>query len=161
MKPNLVFGHHKESFMSTIKKILLPVDFLKSNEEIAEYALFWAKAYGAEITVFHVLPPLSRYYHLGATSGFAVEVEGESQRLMDEFIAEMFTDPSVKVNSEIAQGDAAKAIVAYAEENEIDLIIMTTYQRTDLGAFFIGSVTNKVVKSAIPLVLTLRPAEKT
>ena len=147
--------------MSTIKKILLPVDFLKSNEEIAEHALYWAKAYGAEITVFHVLLPLSRYYHLGATSEFAIEVEGESQRLMDEFIEDMLNDPAVKVNSKIVQGDAANAIVAYAEENEIDLIIMTTYQRTDLGAFFIGSVANKVVKSVTPLVLTLRPIEKT
>lgn len=145
--------------MNAIKKILLPVDFLKSNEEIAEYAMFWAKTNGAEITVLHVLPPLSRYYHLGATSGFAVEVEDESQRLMDEFIETVFTDPAVKVNSTIVQGDAASCIVDYATENDIDLIIMTTYQRTDLGAFFIGSVTNKIVKSAIPLVLTMRPHE--
>lgn len=145
--------------MNTIKKILLPVDFLKSNEEIAKHAMAWAKAYNAEITVLHALPPLSRYYHLGATSGFAVEIEDESQRLMDDFIEEVFTDPSVQVKSKIVQGDAAGCIINYAEENQIDLIIMATYQRTDLGHFFIGSVANKVVKSAVPLVLTLRPEE--
>lgn len=143
--------------MNSIKKILLPVDFLKSNEEIADYAIFWAKGCGAEITVLHVLPPLSRYYHLGATSGFSLEIEDESQRLMEDFVEATFTDPSIKVESKIVQGDAASSILAYAKDNNIDLIIMATYQRTDLGRFVIGSVTNKVVKSAIPLVLTLRP----
>lgn len=145
--------------MNSIKKILLPIDFLKSNEEIVNYAIFWAETCNAEITVLHVLTPLSRYYHLGATNIFSREVEGESQRLMDEFMDTMFIGRPVKVKSAIIQGDAAGEILTYAQNNEIDLIIMTTYQRTDLGRFVMGSVANKIVKSATPLVLTLRPKE--
>jgi nucleotide-binding universal stress UspA family protein len=54
------------------------------------------------------------------------------------------------------QGSTAEAIITYAEENDIDCIVMGTHGRTGLDRFVIGSIAERVVrKSSVP-VMTVR-----
>ena len=54
----------------------------------------------------------------------------------------------------------AFAIIDYAREHGIDLVIMGTHGRGTLGHFLMGSVAERVVRLAPCPVLTIRQAER-
>ena len=56
----------------------------------------------------------------------------------------------------VAEGSVNKQIKAYAEENNVDLIILPARGMNDLEHFFLGSNTEKVVNIAPCPVLTVR-----
>jgi nucleotide-binding universal stress UspA family protein len=55
-------------------------------------------------------------------------------------------------------GWAADAIMGYADQNGVDLIIMSTHGRAGIGRWFMGSVADRVVRHATVPVLTASPA---
>lgn len=147
--------------MTTIKKILCAVDLSEHSKMVAEYAIAMAKAFDAEITVLYTAPSLSQYvgFHVPPSSieNFVGEIVSGAEQSMEEFIAEAFTDPAVKVEGKILSGYAAQEIIGYANTNEMDVIIMGTHGRTGIDRMLFGSVAEKVVKTATVPVMTIRP----
>lgn len=62
------------------------------------------------------------------------------------------------VTSEVQFGDAAERIIEYVQNNEIDLVAMTTHGRTGLGRLLLGSVATEVLHQLHVPVLLLRAA---
>jgi len=62
----------------------------------------------------------------------------------------------VSVVSEIISGSPHKQLIDYAERHGIDLIVMGTHGRTGLDRYLLGSVTERVVRTADMPVLTVR-----
>jgi len=149
--------------MPSIKKILCAVDLSEHSHMVAEYAITLAKALNAEITVLYTAPSLSQYvgFHVPPSSieNFVGEIVTGAEQSMDEFIAEAFTDPAVKVKGVILSGYAAQEIIGYATTNNMDIIIMGTHGRTGIDRILFGSVAEKVVKTASMPVMTVRPKE--
>lgn len=147
--------------MTTIKKILCAVDLSEHSKMVAEYAIAVAKAFDAEITVLYTAPSLSQYvgFHVPPSSieNFVGEIVSGAEQSMEEFIAEAFTDPAVKVEGKILSGYAAQEIIGYANTNGMDVIIMGTHGRTGIDRMLFGSVAEKVVKTATVPVMTIRP----
>ncbi|MDL2209411.1 universal stress protein [Desulfovibrio sp. OttesenSCG-928-O18] len=147
--------------MPSIKKILCAVDLSEHSKMVAEYAITLAKAFDAEITVLYTAPSLSQYvgFHVPPSSieNFVGEIVTGAEQSMDEFIAEAFTDSSVKANGVILSGYAAQEIIGYANKNEMDVIVMGTHGRTGIDRILFGSVAEKVVKTATMPVMTVRP----
>lgn len=147
--------------MPSIKKILCAVDLSEHSKMVAEYAIAMAKAFDAEITVLYTAPSLSQYvgFHVPPSSieNFVGEIVTGAEQSMDEFIAETFTDPSVKANGVILSGYAAQEIIGYANKNEMDIIVMGTHGRTGIDRILFGSVAEKIVKTATMPVMTVRP----
>ena len=55
---------------------------------------------------------------------------------------------------EVLVGEPAEEIVKFAEENQVNLIIMGTHGRTGLASIFLGSVTVDVIKkTCIPVTV--------
>lgn len=149
--------------MPNIKKILCAVDLSEHSHMVADYAITLAKALGAEITVLYTAPSLSQYvgFHVPPSSieSFVGEIVTGAEKSMDEFIAETFTDPEVKVKGVILSGYAAQEIIGYATAHNIDIIVMGTHGRTGIDRILFGSVAEKVVKAASMPVVTVRPKE--
>lgn len=61
-----------------------------------------------------------------------------------------------RVVSEVVHGRPHSGILSYAENNDIDLIVMETHGRTGLDRYLLGSVTEKVVRLADVPVVTVR-----
>uniref|UniRef100_UPI00387E9FE4 universal stress protein n=1 Tax=Haloarcula regularis TaxID=3033392 RepID=UPI00387E9FE4 len=53
-----------------------------------------------------------------------------------------------------------QAIQAYVEDNDVDLVVMGTHGRTGLERYLLGSVTEKLVRTAPVPVLTVRAPEE-
>ncbi|ADD07372.1 UspA domain protein (plasmid) [Natrialba magadii ATCC 43099] len=75
----------------------------------------------------------------------ALEQSGEDAI---EAVREQATDAGVSITGTITTGSPADVILTAATERDADLIVMGTHGRTGIGQWFLGSVTENVVRQA-------------
>jgi len=68
-------------------------------------------------------------------------------------------DQGIQVKVEILFGRPAEEIIAYAEQKDLGIIIMSTHGENGLGPWAMGSTAEKVLRGANTPVLLVRPAE--
>jgi len=139
-----------------IKKILVPVDFSEPSEQALEYALDFAKPFKAEITLLFVIKPL---YYAGDL-GLLLE---EQQRTGREELARLerrVRQRGLKCRTLVLRGAPFREIVDAARKQKVDLIVMGTHGRTGLSHLVMGSVADRVVRTAATPVLTVQPQKR-
>ena len=145
--------------MPAIKNILCAADFSESSAIVAEYAATVAQATGASITCVYVAPSLAEYVGFNvpqaALDSFVGDVVSSAGQTMDAFVAEHFAGLPAK--GLVLAGYPAEEILAAAEEQQADLIVMGTHGRRGIDRIVFGSVAEKVVKSSPLPVLTIHP----
>jgi len=149
--------------MIALKHVLVATDFSEPAEVAVNYGRDLARAYDATLHVIHVIENMLAFY--GPEIGFAMvdierNIESAVQRDLDAAISKHAGDP-LKVITTVKQGSSvANAITEYAEANAIDLIIVGTHGRGAVSRFLMGSVAERVVRSAPCPVLTVRTQER-
>ncbi len=145
--------------MRDIKKILCAVDLSDHSKTLAEYTITIAKLASAEVVVVYTAPSLSQYvgFHVppNTIENFVGEIVAGAEKSMDTFVSENF--PGINARGNVLIGYAAEEIVAKAEEEDVDLIIMGTHGRKGLDRLLFGSVAESVIKNAKQPVMTIRP----
>jgi len=63
---------------------------------------------------------------------------------------------NIDVESVILEGNPANEIINFAENNDIDLIVTGTHEKTELQRFFVGSVAENVIRHSRKAVLIIR-----
>ena len=63
---------------------------------------------------------------------------------------------NIDVESVILEGNPAKSIISFAENNDIDLIVMGTHEKTELQRFLVGSVAENVIRHSRKIVLIIK-----
>lgn len=145
--------------MKDIKNILCAVDFSEMSPKVAKYAQHLAKSLQASVKVLYVAPSLSQYvgFHVPPASieNFVGEIVTGAEKSMETFVQENFE--GVPAEGDVVSGYAAEEILDYAQEKDMDMIVMGTHGRKGIDRVLFGSVAEKVVKSAKMPVLTIRP----
>jgi len=145
--------------MKDIKNILCAVDFSEMSPKVAEYAQHLAKSLQASVKVLYVAPSLSQYvgFHVPPASieNFVGEIVTGAEKSMETFVQENFE--AIPAEGDVVSGYAAEEILDYAQEKDMDMIVMGTHGRKGIDRVLFGSVAEKVVKSAKMPVLTIRP----
>lgn len=143
-------------------KILVPVDYSEHSRVVLRYALDLAGKLGAEITAAHVwetkpnVPPnLKVKTPDGRTTTAGELIREEALGAMEQFLRSMNLPPSVEVSHCILSGAAADAIVKKAEQGGYEMVIMGTQSRKGIGRFVLGSVAERVIKTASMPVLAV------
>lgn len=151
--------------MSTVKRILVPVDFLPKAQEVLEYAGLLSKPMAAEITLLHVYEPPR------AMSGIVPGADGHRDLHGERAQASALVAPMLEVLKKLGctqakalveEGFAIETILRVAQEGKFDLIIMATQGRTGFDRVIMGSVAEGVWSDAPCVVLTVhapRPSE--
>ena len=148
----------------TVTRILVPTDFSEPSDAALEYATTLAADLGASLHLLHVFE--DPYLTGGA---FAAEMYAPvppdlRERLFEEAKAhlrervEAHGDGHVPPTAEVYTGPTAKAIADYAASEHIDLIVIGTHGRGGMAHLLLGSVAERVVRTAPCPVLTVRPA---
>ncbi len=140
-----------------IKKILLPVDGSENSQRAVKTCMEMAKPLGAKVTALFVVDSTA-YVSLPETFMWE-NVQGLLEREGKEAlegVKKAFKDSGVKLKTELKEGGPAKEIVETAEEEKTDLIIMGTAGRKGLDRFFLGSVSEKVLRSASCSVMVVK-----
>lgn len=134
-----------------IKQILCPIDFSEFNESANEHASALAKANGARIVYLHVAQPEIPY-----ASYAYINVEDEEKEAMRMLHELKPTVEGVEASYAVEFGVPAEQIVQYANENDIDMIVVGTHGRTGLRRVLMGSVAEAVVRKAECPVLAFK-----
>jgi nucleotide-binding universal stress UspA family protein len=142
-----------------IGRLLVPVDFSDYSREALRHAREWATLYDAHVDVLHVVEEdLHPAFYVGGVSSIydvAPDLDEKVRAKLKTFVQETL-DTTEDVEAHVRVGSAPSAIVDYVEENEVDLVSLSTHGRTGMKRFFLGSVAEKVVRHVSCPVLTLK-----
>jgi nucleotide-binding universal stress UspA family protein len=145
----------------TFHKILLPTDFSETAETALHYARELARHFGAELHLVHVGedPTLLTGWPV-LPAGPPPDVADEVATVLRERLTNLLTPEEraeLKAEVHVIIGESTGlAISRYAAEGEFELIVMGTHGRGALLHTLMGSVAEKVVRSAPCPVLTIR-----
>jgi nucleotide-binding universal stress UspA family protein len=160
----------------TYQRILVPLDGSERAAAAIPHAEALAKLANARLILLQVIPSAAMLISdtaisspgmgLPATDPFlspghyeSVEKTlAEEARTTLETAAVPLTANGVQVETVILKGAPADSILAYAVENAIDLIVMSTHGRTGLARLVFGSVAENVLRHAACPVLLVRVA---
>ncbi|OEU44000.1 universal stress protein [Methanosarcina sp. Ant1] len=141
---------------SFFKKILVATDGSESAVNAVSHGINIAKATGAEV---HVLYVISTEYAVttrtvrGWTDEFEESLAKRGAVAID-YVKGLGKEAGIKVEPVFLRGTPAEEILDYAEDNDIDLIMMGTHGLTGVKRFLIGSVAEKVLRhSKIPVMI--------
>ena len=144
-------------------RILVPTDFSAPSNGALAFAKALAIKFGASLHLLHVLddpfvagafaadvyapPPagLRESWLKGAETLLNAQLAPEEQTRFRSTTAVVFGPP-------------ARAIIEYAGTHDVDLIVMGTHGRGGMAHLFVGSVAERVVRTAPCPVLTVREA---
>ncbi|MEF8840971.1 MAG: universal stress protein [Haloarculaceae archaeon] len=128
------------------ENVLLPTDGSEGAELAIEWGITLAEVYDATVhTVYSV--DTSRFGGVEGPAGIHDGLEQTGQEAL-ETVHERSRAADVSVAGSVASGPAARTILSYSEEHDIDLIVMGTHGRSGLRRYLIGSVTETVVRNA-------------
>jgi nucleotide-binding universal stress UspA family protein len=149
--------------MIILKNILVATDFSEPSANALAYGRDLARSYNAMLHVLHVTENILLRY--SPEAGVAVpemqrDLDRAAQRQLDTLTtADDIRDLRVIPALESAT-NAADAIVAYATAHEIDLIVVGTHGRGVVKRLIMGSVAERVVRTAPCPVLAVRAHER-
>jgi universal stress protein A len=145
--------------MKPFEKMLVPVDFAAHSAEAVRTACDIALHYSASITLVHVHEPVD--YAL--PEGYVLYTPEQMIRLNAEFESRLrstLLDVEAmgvsKVSSKLLSGSAPLEIVEFAKSGKFDLIVMGTHGRTGIRHVLMGSVAERVLRTAPCAVLTVK-----
>jgi nucleotide-binding universal stress UspA family protein len=157
--PVLTYRPELESAIERPQKLVAAVDLSDHSLKVVQHAAELARLYHASVDFVHVLPqphyPAS--YELGSGAGLYVDGPEASRRVKDamvDLVREALGDTG-DYHFHVLRGDAAQKLLAFAEENDSDLVVVASHGMTGLAHVLLGSVADKVVRQAECPVLTV------
>jgi nucleotide-binding universal stress UspA family protein len=146
--------------MLELKLILCPVDFSEFSATAYRYALSVAEHYQAKLVVQHIVE-LWRYPSAGFAASaslydeFCQSLCESGKEHLQEFVKNYARD-GTQLELVVHQGMAPDSILSFAQAKKADVIVMGTHGQRGYDRLMLGSVTNRVMRSASCPVLTVR-----
>jgi universal stress protein A len=149
--------------MPLVEIILVPLDFSDCSHHLVQHASGLAQQLGARLRLLHVYEAprglsLKAELHPSAhPEGVRVEswVTEDVERRMPVFDT-IAREANVGATHRLAFGEVAPTILAVAEEEKVDMILMGTHGRSGVIRAWMGSVAEAVLREATVPVMTLR-----
>jgi universal stress protein A len=144
--------------MTTIRKILVPTDFSAHANEAIALASDLSRRYDAPLTLAFVYEPVSYALPDGLVMYAGPQLSELSARF-DERLGDArkkaLEAGAVRVESRLLQGFIGNEITNLATEGGFDLIVMGTHGRRGFQRLLLGSIAERVVRTAPCPVLTV------
>jgi nucleotide-binding universal stress UspA family protein len=148
--------------MVTIDRILHPTDFSDNSKHSLDYACTLSERFEAELHLLYVVPdamvvlapPVSSFLPKGYAEDVKQSAESKLAGILNEKQAQ-----NLKHVCKVVEGSAFLEILRYANDKEIDMIVMGTHGYSGLMHLLMGSVAENVVRKALCPVLTVHPED--
>jgi nucleotide-binding universal stress UspA family protein len=141
-----------------IATILVPTDFSADADAALEHALDFAKLFGARIHLLHayyLAPQAATPWSYSFPAGLIDEVRQDATRRIEQ-LRERVKARGLEVSSEVSGEPPSLAIIAAAERQRADLIVMGTRGLTGVKHVLLGSVAERTLRHAPCPVLTVK-----
>jgi len=148
--------------MEAFRRILVPTDFSEASARAIGVGADLACRYEAALTLAHVFDPvpyaLPETFALTAADQQKLTAEYERRLAMAEQDARAAGAP--RVETLLLQGTPAAKLMEYAKTGGFDLIVLASHSRSGWAEMLLGSVAEKVSRTAPCPVLIIRPTKK-
>jgi len=143
-----------------MSKILLPTDFSVCSDAATEYVKSLAGKYGAKVTIMCVVDESTikgGWYvpHANINEMFN-EMAEEAGKKLEKCVYEHFRDMESEVEKVVVKGIPDEEIVKYANDNDVDLVVMGTYSSHGKLDRVFGSTTERVIRKSQCAVLCVK-----
>lgn len=142
--------------------ILVPVDGSEHARKALAVACQLARQDGSTLHLVHIPEELSHETTLvWGIGAIAIEASREEREEAGKQVASRAAEAAreqgaTRVETVIAQGDPARAILSESRKRGVDAIVMGSRGLSDLKGFVVGSVSHKVAHTAECTVITVR-----
>jgi nucleotide-binding universal stress UspA family protein len=150
--------------MIKLNRILVPTDFGEAADAALDYGRALARAFGARLTVLHVVEDVMTASfgiegYVGGYSDIQRDIEDGARKRLETLLS---NEDRIELGATIElrkARSAAMTITTYASDLNADLIIMGTHGRGPMAHLLMGSVAERVVRTAPCPVLTVKHPE--
>ncbi len=148
--------------MIELKRILVPTDFSEFSRPALMYGCAMASRFESELHLLHVCPDAAMLTPeidgLGAVNLLeqAEAFEASAKEQLKQLPPDGWENGRDVVRATTV-GPPFFEIIKYAQEQDIDLIVLGTHGRSGLMHLLMGSVAENVVRKASCPVLTVKP----
>lgn len=141
--------------MASYKRILVGLDLSEDTDQVVKKAGEFGKAFGADISLAHVIEPLTFAYG-GDIPMDLSEVQEQLQSQAKEQLRKCATKLKIPAERQhVVLGQPATELHRLSEELDIDLVVIGSHGRHGL-ALLLGSTANGVLHGASCDVLAVR-----
>ena len=150
----------------TLSKVLVAIDGSPASFDAADYAIMLAKQQNSQLFLLHVLHPAEYYSSL---QFFEIKQPNDSRELIEQAkreankwfdiirkkIEEDRLEKQIKIETTIIVSTATvDSILDYAEDKDVDLIVVGTRGRSGIKKLLLGSTASGIVTySSCPVIV--------
>jgi nucleotide-binding universal stress UspA family protein len=153
---------HRSIERKTFYKILVPIyESRTSNDRVVDYAIKIAQDYDAQLVILNIIRADADLHNVNVPDHI-IDMKEQAQSNFTKITDKIHEDNSNKENvlriktEIVASVRAADAIVSYAKDKDIDLIIIEPRTSSKLKGVLLGNTESDVVRSAHFPVLTVK-----
>ncbi|MGB9132447.1 MAG: universal stress protein [Methanosarcina sp.] len=142
------------------RNIVLATDGSENTQRAISYGIELAKLSGATVHALYVVDTpsiISENWTAGKETIYEI-IRADGKKVVSK-VKKIGEASGVEVKEVILDGYPSNEIIDFAENNNIDLIVMGTLGKTGLEKFLMGSVAEKVVRGSKVPVMVVRGEE--
>jgi nucleotide-binding universal stress UspA family protein len=146
--------------MKRIRRVLYATDFSSASRRAFTTALTLAKSLGAKLTIMYAVAPIvvtvpEQYLDAVTLDQLQKQALQWSERQLKR-LGDRARKAGVSAATLLREGDPVAEIVRASRSGRADLVVLGTHGRRGLPKFFLGSVAERIVRTAPCPVLTVR-----
>ncbi|MGD2121617.1 MAG: universal stress protein [Gemmatimonadota bacterium] len=159
-----VHGSRGSEPVGDFRHILMPVDFFLPSIGALGVACAFAKQYGSDLHIAHVLGDVLHpaFYNMGATrpSDLQPEILSETTSALESLLREAGNCGNIQTECHVLEGHPAREIVRFARDHTTDLIVLASHGHTGIKHVLLGGTAEKVISGVECPVLVVKVSGK-
>jgi len=144
------------------KRILVPTDFSEHSDKALNEAIDIAGKYNSKIYLLHVIDKQVQQCAVDycLTNADVEKLEADSVNwssdMLKKEVSKLDKTNAVEIEFDIKKGDPFHEIIKEEKDKDIDLVVMSSFGKTGLKKFMLGSVADKVIRNSTSQVLMVK-----
>jgi nucleotide-binding universal stress UspA family protein len=131
------------------RRLIVPLDGSAVAEQALPFAYRWAAGFGAEVLLVRVQPWLAmQFAFAGGYLRDLAEWDTELVAAASSYLQGLRQAPpsGVTVQTNVLRGNPTSCLCDFANQDDLDLFVMTSYGKSGLGGAVLGSVADRLVR---------------
>lgn len=139
--------------------ILVPTDLSSTSLDALGFARLFHETFGSRIIVLHAEQLEAPPYFTSAQTDALLEASREArEQAVDEVRRAVATRLGFTPDTRVVEGVPSETIVSFCESERTDLVVLGTHGRRGVSRLWLGSVTERVLRtSRCPVLAARRP----
>lgn len=139
-----------------LEHLLVPLDSSPLAECVLPHVLALAQAFGAKVTLLHVMQTLASEDAISAVDPLTWQLRRAEAEAYLEEVGARLSAQGVTAGLLVREGQAAERIIECARDEDVSLILLSSHGRGGLSGWNISSVVQKVILRAYKPTLIVR-----